>query len=101
MKTRPFLSYKRKDKTKVVALKNELRVHGAGGAAQPTRSTCVSRSAFEKPRSRERNSRTSSPSRISPSPSRRSATALAIVVLPEHGRPVSQMVTPRIRHAPG
>jgi hypothetical protein len=31
MRLRPFLSYKRKDKTKVVALKNELRVHGAGG----------------------------------------------------------------------
>jgi hypothetical protein len=31
MRTRPFLSYKRKDKAKVVALRDTLRVYGAGG----------------------------------------------------------------------
>src|SRR5262245_44814166 len=56
------------------------------------------RSAREKPRSRHRPSRTTSPSSTSicstPSARRRPATSPATVLLPERGRPVSHKVKP-------
>ncbi len=66
-------------------------------ATRPMRCTFVYRSARPKPRPEERVRRNSSPSSTStrrPSARRRSATAWAIVVFPELGRPVSHTVAP-------
>ena len=66
-------------------------------ATKVTRSMFLSRSSFEKPRSRVRLCRTTSPSRRSEWMWRScnsSCTRVATVVLPEPERPVNQTVTP-------